>query len=1066
MSKPPNGEDRSHPSEGAAYTDLPEHYVVEREIGRGGMGTVLRAQDVKHGRRVAIKILRPEVAHAFGKDRFLREIRTVANLVHPNIVPVLDSGETRDTLYFVMPYIEGESLRERLDRDHPMELNEALRITGEVVGALAYAHGQDVVHRDIKPENIILSHSGHAWLVDFGVARNETGNLRLTSTGLIIGSPLYASPEQTTDATAIDGRSDLYSMGCVLYEMLTGAPPFTGPTMQSVLVQHHTKAAPPLRALRPDLPAALEQLINRTLEKEPHQRFASAEELHAVLRAVLQSQPNVDAHRAPRLRVSRRAFWLAFAGAAASAVVVTALPGRFSPVRWLRPGSTTPPSDTRYAILAFELDSGVTALGAEDRLADALATWIGIDVVEPRRVRALPASRGATNFDVNAAAVRAREVGARRFVHGRISRKDDSLRVNLEVGDALRPNVTLHKIRLGLLSDLRDADRHFRDLADSLVLRGLAPECVAGGPATRHLSAIHACDAAFSALADGDLAVADSLLQQALQHDSNYGRASLWLAELRGWIVPAPPDTRSFVIHALADSSRLTAREAMLARAQIDLADGQFARACAIYRGLIDANAQDHVAWLGLGECHRRDNVVLRDARSASRWSFRSSYHQAVQAYQRAFELQPALMGGYRDRSFAAIRELFLTSTTSYRSGIGPNRERLIAFPSWTGDSLAFAPIPEAAFSQGLVGSVPATLSVAIDRQRIVLRALAARWSSMVPLSLTASEARAVAYEIAGDSRVIGALQQARSLASTANDRLRLASAEVWARVKFGIPDRPDQMARAKSLADSLVSNINPQTAEEAGLLVPLAALTGRRFQAALWARHAAEAVASRTGFPTGIVEPARALLVFSAMGGPVDSIIAMETLTERSISNGIAAAKRAEAQSALLTRAAMLAFPVHAFQSLHVLQSGPVIRAQVALLQGDSAAARRILTQANAVRIGAGPAHLTLDVLYAEARLLSELGDHDDAIRRLDPTLNALQWLPPGQLSDVGHVASLLRALALRMELAARAGDRESARRWGAALAVFLPEADSTSQPSASRSIGDSQGRTPNSRN
>ena len=214
------------------------------------MATVYLAEDVKHHRRVAVKVLRAELAAALGPERFLREIEIGAQLHHPHILPLYDSGGAAGFLYYVMPYVEGESLRDRLAREKQLPLDDALQIAREVADALSYAHSHDVVHRDIKPENILLE-SGHAVVADFGIARAITaaGGEKLTETGLALGTPAYMSPEQAAGSKELDGRSDLYSLGCVLYEMLAGQPPFTGPTVQSLTHQHLTVEPPPCGGL-------------------------------------------------------------------------------------------------------------------------------------------------------------------------------------------------------------------------------------------------------------------------------------------------------------------------------------------------------------------------------------------------------------------------------------------------------------------------------------------------------------------------------------------------------------------------------------------------------------------------------------------------------------------------------------------------------------------------------------------------------------------------------------------------------------------------------------------------
>jgi serine/threonine protein kinase/tetratricopeptide (TPR) repeat protein len=258
-------------------TTLPDYYRVEREAGRGGMATVFLAQDEKHGRQVALKVLHPELAATLGPERFLREIRVAARLSHPHIVPLHDSGKAGELLYYVMPFVEGESLRQRLVREGQLPLDDALNIAREVASALDYAHRQQVVHRDIKPENVML-HEGGALVTDFGIAKavQAAGSEHITQTGMAIGTPTYMSPEQATGSGAPDARSDIYSLGCVLYEMLTGKAPFSGPTAQAIITKRFLEPAPSARALRSDVPIDVDRAIARALERQPEDRFTTA----------------------------------------------------------------------------------------------------------------------------------------------------------------------------------------------------------------------------------------------------------------------------------------------------------------------------------------------------------------------------------------------------------------------------------------------------------------------------------------------------------------------------------------------------------------------------------------------------------------------------------------------------------------------------------------------------------------------------------------------------------------------------------------------------------------------
>jgi serine/threonine protein kinase/tetratricopeptide (TPR) repeat protein len=263
---------------------LSDRYTIERELGSGGMATVYLAEDLKHHRKVAVKVLLPELAAALGSERFLREIEVTAGLTHPHILPLFDSGEADGFLYYVMPYIAGESLRQRLNRETQLPVDDALGIARQVAAALDFAHRHDVVHRDVKPENILL-HEGEALVADFGIALAVTaaGGERLTETGLSIGTPAYMSPEQVTGDRAIDGRSDIYSLACVLYEMLAGEPPYTGPTAQAILARKLSEAVPRLSLVRERVPGDVEAAIGRALATTPADRFPTAAELAAAL---------------------------------------------------------------------------------------------------------------------------------------------------------------------------------------------------------------------------------------------------------------------------------------------------------------------------------------------------------------------------------------------------------------------------------------------------------------------------------------------------------------------------------------------------------------------------------------------------------------------------------------------------------------------------------------------------------------------------------------------------------------------------------------------------------------
>ncbi len=306
---------------------LAGRYAIERELGSGGMATVYLAEDLRHHRKVALKVMHPELAATLGSARFLREIETAARLQHPHILPLHDSGEADGFLYFVMPFVEGESLRTRLAREGELPVGDAVRLLRDVVDALSHAHAQGVVHRDIKPDNVLLS-GRHAMVTDFGVAKavsEATGRHGLTTAGVALGTPTYMAPEQAAADTHIDQRADIYAVGALAYELLTGHPPFEGTSAQQVLAAHLTQAPVPVTGRRPAVPPALEAVVMRCLEKKPADRWQTADDLMAQLEGFVTptggitpttTRPVVGVRRVGVRR------WVVLAGAAALAVAI------------------------------------------------------------------------------------------------------------------------------------------------------------------------------------------------------------------------------------------------------------------------------------------------------------------------------------------------------------------------------------------------------------------------------------------------------------------------------------------------------------------------------------------------------------------------------------------------------------------------------------------------------------------------------------------------------------------------------------------------------------------------
>ncbi len=428
---------------------LADRYALERELGHGGMATVYLARDLRHGRPVAIKVLRPEIAAALGPERFLREIELAARLTHPHILPLHDSGQAGGSLYYVMPYIEGESLRDRLEREGPLPLEDALRITREVASALSYAHSHDVVHRDIKPENILLS-GGEAVVADFGIARAITraAGSGLTEAGIPVGTPAYMSPEQASAAQAVDGRSDIYSLGCVLYEMLAGEPPYTGSSAQVVIAKRFTDPVPSVRRLRDTIPPAIDGAVSKALGKAPADRYVTAAQFAEAL----------TSSGAPSVRLRRSARRLLAAGAvtaALGAIVVAVL-------RW-RAGVGPVLDPNLVAVAPFDVLGPKLDLWHEG-LVDLLSR--NLDGAGPLRTISptVVVRHWSGRADRASAEELGRRTGARLTVFGNIVGAGlDTVRISASILDAASGNVVAQVER-------RDLTARMDRLADSLTV--------------------------------------------------------------------------------------------------------------------------------------------------------------------------------------------------------------------------------------------------------------------------------------------------------------------------------------------------------------------------------------------------------------------------------------------------------------------------------------------------------------------------------------------------------------------------------------------------------------------
>ncbi|HET7040465.1 MAG TPA: protein kinase, partial [Gemmatimonadales bacterium] len=676
---------------------LGPHYRLERALGQGGMGVVFLGRDLTLDRQVAVKVVHPELAvHTSITQRFLSEARVIAKLRHPNIVAVHAAGETTGLFWYVMDYVPGESLRDRLLRTGPLPVAEARRITAELASALDAAGRQGVVHRDVKPENILLeADGGRALLADFGVARvlqGGDGAAPITGQGVAVGTPTYMSPEQTS-GDAVDTRSDLYALGVVAYEMLTGQPPFRGSAPQ-VAAQQINAAPSPLTRHLPSLPPGLAAAVMRALAKAPADRFQSGADFRD---AVLG-----DALVTPAWRPTWRT-WTAVAALVVLAVlgIVTAT-ARSGPPRGV---------DPRHSIVILPFDNlrGDTTLhwleeGSVSMLGLTIAQWQDMTVVDQERVHDLLTKRGlepGEPIGLEAGRGIAREAGVWSLVVGDFVRTGDSLHVTARLIDvASGERVDLAQADVLAVGDVRPA---FDRLAAQLLNVSGAPDGLRPGLAavtTGSVEAYRSYLAGIERLNHWDLPAADSVLRHAVARDSNFALAWFKLSLTRGWIGGSGDSLGLRAIEAAGRNvDRLPVREQTLVRAYRAFLDGDHARAIDLYTTMLRKDSTDTDAWYGLG-----DAWFHRPVRSMATQG--QVMNASLHAFRRALTIDPTYALAYEH--VAAM----------FQQTARPNPALALVGPD------SFGPAPE---------SDPRVLAAAVARARREGIAVAREWVANQP---------------------------------------------------------------------------------------------------------------------------------------------------------------------------------------------------------------------------------------------------------------------------------------------------------------------------------------------
>ena len=1015
-------------------------YLVHEVVGVGGMATVLRATRLQDGLVVAIKVLDPRLQQVVGRDRFHREIGILSRLQHPVILPLLESGSDGEFLFFVMPFVAGPTLRQRLESEPQLPIEEAIGITVAVLEALEYAHGQNVVHRDIKPENILIE-DGHPRVADFGIARAivVSGGDSISSTGIVIGTPAYMSPEQAAGELRLDARSDVYSTGCLLYEMLAGSPPFSGSTAQAIQARHIHERPPPLRVVRSTIPPALESSIGKALAKVPGDRYPSAADFSRALTDSLTAAAN----RPVRKYITRTLIAAGLLAAVATAALL------------LRPPQVAVDPE-RYLVLPFRQHGALnssTALSGGDYARLVWQTlsrkWSDLRLVDEALVEDRIRQTGDSALTLSRGIALARSLGAGLVVWGEVE----------QLGDSVHLQASLYRVERVLRNALQRAaavlpagvsegrDPSAGDLVNRLgeLARGLVLPSLAGSAdpgtlvATSSFQALRATLSGDSALVNWNLDLAREKYREASAIDPQYAAPHLHFAQASLWANAPVSEWRPAAEAALAVPSALSFLERLEAEAIVALGSGEFPRACERFGAILARDSLRFAGWFGLGECLMTDSVVVPDPGSPSRWRFRGSYAAGIAAYIRALSLVPLAHVAYgRQAAVARLADKLLAESYRLRIGVaaGDSSRRFAAYAGLQGDSITTVPWP---IEEVLAGRrIPPTSRQALEASRNKLRELTAEWLSRYPGSPPALEAHARALELAGDitatnpnASALGLVRRLRGLPSAPSRRVELG---VW-EVRLFLKAR--RFTAAGLLADSILA-IPPVNDRETLLHVGLAALTGRVSLSAQLAELSPE---TSYILPTGarfevskqIGGASQRLLVYVASGLPAESIQTAAARVERLVQRGVEPSRQRSVREAVLFQPSLLAFP---------LLSPPAGRLKINQIEGaiarhDSVAARRgfVALAAAEGRVSApAPDHVLL-----EARLLLQIGDSSAARARLETLLDDLPGLREDLFELVTQAAALPRAMAL---YGALGGDARG-RGLDSALAALWKSAD-----------------------
>ena len=1008
---------------------LDDRYEIKHVLGHGGAAIVLLARDRRFERDVAVKVLKPELSGVISADRFLQEVRITASLQHPHIVPLLDSGESRGLPYYVTPYVVGGSLRDRMTQAKQLPLEEALGIAADVAAALAHAHERNILHRDVKPENILLA-GGHAVVADFGLAQAlvRVSGDRLTSSGIIVGTPAYMSPEQASGERALGPTTDIYSLACVIYEMIAGVPPFVGPTVESVIAQRFRGPPHPLRQYRPNVAENVDAAVTRAMAIAPADRFQSARAFAAALGVARDTPISV-----PPVRRARRSRPVVSVGLAAL-IVVGAVGAKWGldqiNAHSLGSKSLDP---SRYVVVPVSGNGGrvLSGEGAMRHIAAALHRWRDIRVIEFPDSPSPSARLGDKASDL------ARQQGAANYVTTSILAVTDSIEVTAALWTTGLPAPRAERT-VRIPSNGVDDDQRWRRLVATLLAADSASaDDVASdeAPGTTSVVAWRFYARGRAALSTWDLVRAESSFTAAIAADPRYAQAQLWLAQVGAWARPdQPPTWRDAAARALDQASGLPKRDSVQAAALAALGTNEFPASCRAFRALRDMEPNDPVPWLGLGQCQAVDGLVVRDAKSPSGWSFRASWRSAAAAYDSAIrktDRAPAT-------AFQWLSRILLVDPNWARDGYSADSTIFRAYPGLRHDTLAFVPFTTAEFEAGAPRADRSTIAAALRQNANHLEHAYTEWTRRAPRSPEAWEALSFVQEVTGATAAeegggllaLTSNAKGRALATDPAQRLRLVNSAVRLLAKT------EQFGAANALADSVLRSIPRADGSQAKWLAGIAALVGgvERTTELLRAQARAQpyAIFGSAAPPPPVADAAVAFQTLAAAGVCSATLRQARADVDEAARRYVPTESFARVRQRVTARAMSLAVPCFGASIVDSVDApDPLVRMQKDVAANNPTAFRDRLRSLDRVRRFSRPGDIATDHVFQEAWLLAAIGDTAAAAQRLDLSLTALTTMNTHLLEDPPRAAALGRAMILRADLAAARADVRTARRW-----------------------------------